>query len=89
MLLLVDPAVSPAVSATLELVAALLVEPAVAPAVPVPLERAAADDEREDDEGDGLGHRLLYTNCSEAPLQAVADPALNLPFGYIQQLPEE
>jgi hypothetical protein len=28
----------------------------------------------------GLGHTLLYTNCSEEPLQVVADPALNVPF---------
>jgi hypothetical protein len=81
LLLLVEPVVSPAVSVPLEPVAALLVEPGVAPAVPVPLERAVADDEREDDEGDGLGHKLSYTNCSGAPLQAVADPALNVPFG--------
>jgi hypothetical protein len=67
--------------------AALVVELVVLPAVPVPLERSVVDDEREDDEGDGLGHKLLYTNCSGAPLQAVADPALNVPFGYIQQLP--
>lgn len=86
-----------------EPVVALLVEPGVVPmvpvpmvpvpvvpvpVVPVPLERAVADDEREDDEGDGLGHTLLYTNCSGAPLQVVADPALKVPFGYIQQVPE-
>jgi hypothetical protein len=59
----------------------LVVEPVVLPAVSVPLERSVADDEREDDEGDGLGHKLLYTNCSGAPLQAVTDPALNVPFG--------
>jgi hypothetical protein len=58
------------------------------PAVPVPLEPPVADDEEEDDEGDGLGHKLLYTYCSGAPLQAAADPALYVPFGYIQQVPE-
>jgi hypothetical protein len=41
------------------------------PAVPV-LDRAGADDEADDEEGDGLGHALLYTNCSGAPLQVVA-----------------
>ena len=41
----------------------LVVEPGVAPAVSVPLERAVADGESEDDEGDGLGHKLSYTNC--------------------------
>jgi hypothetical protein len=39
------------------------VEPGVAPAVPVPFECAVVDGEREDEEGDGLGHKLLYTNC--------------------------
>lgn len=87
--LLVEPGVAPAVSVPSELTPALLVEPGLAPAVPVPLERAILDDEREDDEGDGLGHKLSYTNCSGAPLQVVADPALNVPFGYIQQLPDE
>lgn len=61
--------------------AALVVGLGVVPAVPVPLELSVADDEREDDEDDGLGHRLVYTNCSGVPLQAVADPALNVPFG--------
>jgi hypothetical protein len=79
--LLVEPGVAPAVAVPLEPVPALLVEPGVAPAVAVPLERAVPDNEREDDEGDGLGHKLSYTNCSGAPLQAVADPALNVPFG--------
>lgn len=69
--------------------AAAAVEPEVVPAVPVTIERSVADDERKDDEGDGLGHKLLYTNCSGSPLQEVADSALNVPFGYIQQLPEE
>jgi hypothetical protein len=41
----------------------LVAEPEVATAVPVPLERAVADVEREDDEGEGLGHKLSYTNC--------------------------
>src|ERR1700712_3388158 len=50
---------------------------------------AAGNGEDEDDEGDGgLGHTLLYTNCSGAPLQAVADAALYVPLGYIQQVPE-
>jgi hypothetical protein len=83
LLLVVEPVVLPAVSVPLELEAALVVEPGLVPAVSVPL-----DDEMEDDEGDGLGHKLLYTNCSGEPLQAVTDPALNVPFGYIQQLPE-
>ena len=79
--LLVEPGAAPAVPVPLEPVVALLVEPGAATAVPVPLECAVADDEREDDEGDGLGHKLSYTNCSGSPLQAVADPALNVPFG--------
>jgi hypothetical protein len=64
-----------------ELVAAVVVELGVVPAVPVPPERSVADDEREDDEVDGLGHELLYTNCSGPSLQVVADAALNVPFG--------
>jgi hypothetical protein len=50
----------------------LAVLPAVlsVPAVVV-LDRAGADDE----EGDGLGHAFLYTNCSGGPLQVVAAPA--------------
>jgi hypothetical protein len=88
LLLVVDPVALPAVSVPLETIAALAVEPGVVAAVPLPLERSVTDDEREDDEGDGLGHKLLYTNCSGAPLQAVTDPASNVPFGYIQQLPE-
>lgn len=79
-LLVAMPVVSPAVTVPLE-PGALLVEPGVALTVPVPLERAVADDEREDDDGDGLRHKLSYTNCSGAPLQAVADPASNVPFG--------
>jgi hypothetical protein len=43
--------------------------------LPVPavlvLDRAGADDE----EGDGLGHAFLYTNCSGGPLQVVAAEA--------------
>ena len=97
---LVEPVVSPEVSAPSaepvvsppvpvlpvpwELVLALFVEPVVAPAVPVPLGCAVADDLREDDVGDGLGHtlsKLLYTNWSGAPVQAVAAPGLNLPSG--------
>lgn len=78
-----------AVALLAEPVASPLVKPRVAPAVPVPPELAVADGAREDDEGDGLGHKLSYTNCSGAPLQVVADPASNVPFGYIQQLPEE
>lgn len=88
LLLVVELVVLPAVSVPLELVAALVVEPEVVLAVPVPLDCSVADDEREDDEDDGLGHGLLYTNCSGAPLQAVTDPALYVPFGYIQQVPE-
>ena len=83
LLLVVEPVVLPAVSVPLELIAALVVDPGVVPAVPVPLELFVVDDE-----GDGLGHKLLYTNCSGEPLQAVTDSALNVPFGYIQQLPE-
>lgn len=71
----------PAVPVPLEPVAALVVEPGVPAAVAVPLGRSVTDDEREDDEGDGLGHELLYTNCLGSPLQAVTDPALNVPFG--------
>jgi hypothetical protein len=71
-----------------EPVSALVVELEVVPAVPVALELSVADDEREDDEVDGLGHRFSYTNCSGSPLQVVADAALYVPFGYIQQLPE-
>lgn len=65
----------------------LVVDPVELPAVPLPLERSVAKDKRADDEGDDLGHTLLYTNCFGAPLQAVAEPALYVPFGYIQQLP--
>lgn len=64
-----------------EPVAALVVELGVVPAVPVAPERSVEDDETEDDEVDGLGHKLSYTNCLGAPLQAVTDPALNVPFG--------
>lgn len=46
-----------------EPLALLVVEPELVPAVPVPLECSVVDDEREDDEDDGLGHTLLYTNC--------------------------
>lgn len=88
LLLVVEPIALPAVPVPLEPVAALVVEPVAAPAVPVPLARSMADDEWEDDEGDGLGHMLLYTNCSGAPLQVVADPALYVPLVYIQQVPE-
>jgi hypothetical protein len=56
-------------------------EPGVAPGVPVLLEPAVADDGREVDEGDGFGHKLLYTNCCGAPLQDVAEPALYVPLG--------
>lgn len=38
------------------------------------LDDVGADDE-EDEEGDGLGHAFLYTNCSGGPLQVVAAPA--------------
>lgn len=79
--LVVELVAAPAVSVPLEPAAAPVVEPVVALVVPVPLERSVADNEREDDEVDGLGHKLLYTNCSGSPLQAVADPALNVPFG--------
>src|ERR1051326_9098306 len=78
----VAPAVSaPAVSA-----------PAVFEAVvSVPLDGAEADAEadaaREGNEGVGLGHTLLYTNCCGAPSQGVVDPASYVPFGYTQQVP--
>ena len=78
--LVVEPGVVPAVPVPLEPAAGLIVEPGVASAVPVALERPVADD--------GLGHKFLYTNCSGAPLQALADLALNVPFEYIQQVPE-
>lgn len=39
------------------------------------------DGETEDGTGDGFGHTFVYTNCSGAPLQAVADPASYVPFG--------
>lgn len=61
-----------------EPVAALVFEPPAVVAVVVPL---VTDAEREDDEGDGLGHELLYTNCSGSPLQVVTFPALKVPFG--------
>lgn len=83
-LVVVEPVVLTAVSVPLEPVPALVVESGVVDAVPLPLERSVADDKSEDD---GLGHKLLYTNCSGAPLQVVTDPALNVPFGKIQQLP--
>lgn len=71
----------PAVPVPLEPEAALVVEAGVLGAVAVPLGRSVPDDEREDDEGDGLGQELLYTNWAGSPLQEVADPALNVPFG--------
>jgi hypothetical protein len=74
------PVLLPAVFLLSELVAALVVEPEIVPAVPVPPEFSVADDDTEDDEVDGLGHKLLYTNCSGVPLQVVTDSALNVPF---------
>jgi hypothetical protein len=62
----------------------VVVVAAVAPAVPVPVPvplMGAVADEMKDDEGDGLGHRLLYTNWSGWPLQAVVAPASYVPFG--------
>jgi len=62
----------------------LVVEPVAAPAVTVPFmcsAVAAGEREPDADEGDGgLGHTLLYTYCSGAPLQVVADPALYVPL---------
>lgn len=60
--LLVELVVLSVVPVPSDPVVALVVEPGVVPAVSVPLERSVADDEREDDESDGLGHKLLYTN---------------------------
>lgn len=68
-----------AAAVPLELLTAVVVEP---------IECPIADDESEGDDADGLGHELLYANCSGLLVQAVADLALNVPFGYIQQLPE-
>jgi hypothetical protein len=60
----------------------------VAPSASAPLVGAVADVEMEEDaEGDGLGHTLLYTNCSGSPLQGVVDPASYVPFVYLQQVP--
>lgn len=87
-----ESGVSPEVPPPLEPAAAPLVEVGVAPAVPVPpepLEAFVADGETEDDDFDGLGHTFSYTYCSGAPVQVFADPASNLPLGYIQQEPEE
>jgi hypothetical protein len=59
----------------------LVVEPVVALKSSVPLVVGVADGAREEDvEGDGLGHALLYTNCSGAPVQVVTFPALYVPF---------
>lgn len=77
LLLEVESRALPAASVASEPVAALVVEAGIVLAVAAPL----PDDKREDDEGDGLGHKLLYTNCSGSPLQAVADPELKVPFG--------
>jgi hypothetical protein len=62
LLVVVEPVALPAaVAAPLEPVAVLAVEPGIVPAVPVPVE-PKADDEWEDDEVNGLGHKFLYTN---------------------------
>jgi hypothetical protein len=61
LLLVVEPEALPVVAVPLEPVAALVVEPEAVPVVPVLLD-PVADDECEDDEGDGLGHKFLYTN---------------------------
>lgn len=65
-----------------EPVAALAVEPAVVSVVAAaPLEGPVADDETEDDEVDGLGHALVYTNWSGSPLQVVTELVSNVPLG--------
>jgi hypothetical protein len=54
---------------------------AVALSVPLVVPLPLVDDEREDEEDGGLGHRFVYTYCSGISLQAVAAPALNVLFG--------
>jgi hypothetical protein len=49
---------------------------------------AGADPEAADKEA-GFGHGFLYTYCSGFPLQVLAFVASYVPFGYIQQVPEE
>lgn len=60
----------------------LVVETRRASVVPVPLMVAVVDEtkDEEDEEDEGLGHKLLYTNCSGWPLQALAAPASYVPF---------
>lgn len=77
-----------AVGVPSEPIAAGTGEPVAVSAVPVLLELSEADDESDEGEGVGLGHKFSYTNCSGAPLQVVVAPASNVLFGYIQQLPE-
>lgn len=75
----------------------LVVEAGGVPAVPVLLapsvtDAARAVDENEDKdevEGLGLGHTLLYAYCSASPSQSLIELSSNdVPFVYIQQVPE-
>jgi hypothetical protein len=49
---------------------------------------AGADPEADDKEA-GFGHGFSYTYCSGFPPQLPAFVASYVPFGYIQQVPEE
>ena len=49
---------------------------------------AGADPEAADEEA-GFGHGFSYTYCSGFPLQVPDFVASYVPFGYIQQVPEE
>jgi hypothetical protein len=62
-------------------------EPGVEPVVPVP-PTVVVVDELGDEVSDGLGHKLLYTYCSGAPLQVPTAPPLYVPFEYIQHVPD-
>jgi hypothetical protein len=53
----------------------------VSPELRALLDTLVGDGEDEEaNAGVGLGHTLLYTNCSGAPLQDLADRALKAPF---------